>query len=163
MDKIRVIKLQADDLAIFQALRLESLRAEPAAYANSLSDWTSLTEQEWRNRLKLPIFVILKEGDPIGIMGLMPQSGEKRSHRASLIMVYLRQGERGTGLADILLKAVLDFAQEHGLRQIELNVNHTNKTAIQFYKRHGFLPIGRLPAALIDEGCEVDEIIMVRR
>ena len=93
----------------------------------------------------------------------MPQRGENFSHRATIIMVYLRESERGAGLADELLKAVMDFAKEDGVRQLELNVNHTNARAIRFYERHGFERVGKIPAALIDEGQEVDELIMVHR
>ena len=104
-----------------------------------------------------------KGHEPVGIMGLMLQRGERRSHRATIIMVYLRESERGSGLANDLLQAVMSFAKEVGVRQLELNVNHTNNRAIRFYERHGFEMVGKIPAALIDDGHEVDELIMVHR
>ena len=78
-------------------------------------------------------------------------------------MVYLRESERGSGLANDLLQAVMSFAKEVGVRQLELNVNHTNNRAIRFYERHGFEMVGKIPAALIDDGHEVDELILVHR
>ncbi len=78
-------------------------------------------------------------------------------------MVYMRESERGSGLADELLQAVMGFAKEVGVHQLELNVNHTNDRAIRFYELHGFDRVGKIPAALIDDGREVDELIMVHR
>lgn len=163
MNDMRVVKLEAGDLPVFKAIRLESLKMAPSAFASTFADWSSLSDEEWLDRMKTPVFSMLKGDEPIGIMGLMPQRGENRSHRATIIMVYLRESERGAGLADELLKAVMDFAKEDGVRQLELNVNHTNARAIRFYERHGFERVGKIPAALIDEGQEVDELIMVHR
>lgn len=96
-------------------------------------------------------------------MGLTRQRGVKKAHRATLIMVYLRESERRQGLADNLLKAVMAFAKSEGVRQLELNVSDHNAEAIRFYERHGFEQVGRIPAALIEEGQIVDELIMVSR
>ncbi|WP_108503064.1 GNAT family N-acetyltransferase [Paracoccus indicus] len=163
MDDMRVVKLEAEDLAVFKAIRLESLRMAPTAFANTFADWSSLSDEEWLDRMKIPVFAMLKGQEPVGIMGLMRQRGEKRSHRATIIMVYLRESERGSGLASDLLQAVMAFAKECGVRQFELNVNHTNARAIRFYERHGFERVGKIPAALIDDGRKVDELIMVHR
>lgn len=163
MSDMQVLKLEAGDLPVFKAIRLESLKMASSAFANTFADWSSLSDEEWIDRMKIPVFAMLKGQEPVGIMGLMPQRGEKRSHRATIIMVYLRESERGAGLASKLLQAVMDFAKEGGVCQIELTVNHTNARAIRFYERHGFEKVGKIPAALIDEGQEVDELVMVHR
>lgn len=163
MDDTRVVRLEAEDLPIFKAIRLESLKLAPQSFANTLEDWSSLSDGEWLDRMKLPVFALLKGQEPVGIMGLKLQRGKKRSHRATIIMVYLRENERGSGFADSLLQAVMGFAKGVGVRQLELNVNHTNTRAIRFYERHGFKVVGTIPAALIDDGNEVDELIMVHR
>ena len=163
MEQARIAKLGADDLPVFKAIRLESLRKAPLAFANTEADWTSLPDAEWLNRLKNPVFAALRGGEPVGIMGLLVQRGEKMAHRAALIMVYLRDSERGTGLAETLLRAVTSFARDNGIRQLELNVSVENEGAIRFYERHGFTRVGRMPRAVIEAGREVDDLIMVRR
>lgn len=163
MPDMRIAKLGPGDLSAFKAIRLESLRLAPTAFANTEADWSGLTDDEWISRMTHPVFAAFRGQDPVGIMGLLPQRGERRSHRATLIMAYLRQDLRGTGAADALLRAVMDFATATGRRQIELAVNHHNTAAIRFYLRHGFVQTGRIPAALIDAGQEVDELLMVKR
>lgn len=163
MNEVRILRLEDDKLAAFKAIRLESLRLAPTAFGNIEADWASLSDEEWLNRMNNPVFALCREQEPIGIMGLMRQRGVKKAHRATLIMVYLRETERRRGLADNLLLALMAFAKSEGVRQLELNVSHHNAGAIRFYERHGFEQVGRIPAALIEEGHEVDELIMVCR
>ena len=50
----------------------------------------------------------------------------------------VREGHRGTGLADELLDAVVDRAKAHDLRGIQLRVAQGNGHALKFYLRRGF-------------------------
>ncbi|MDT0682218.1 GNAT family N-acetyltransferase [Roseicyclus sp. F158] len=163
MEDVKIVRLGAKDLPLFKAIRLESLRCSPSSFANTEADWLRLPDPEWLNRLKTPVYAALKGDEPVGIMGLLLQTGEKRAHRATLVMVYLRESERGAGLADRLLSAVTAFAVGSGVRQLELTVNDDNVAAIRFYERHGFEQAGRVPRALIEGGRDVDELFMVRR
>ena len=163
MDDVQIVKLGPTELPLFKSIRLESLRCAPSSFANTEADWSSLTNSEWLNRLKTPVYAVLRGEEPVGVMGLLIQQGEKKAHRGTLIMAYLRESERGAGLADNLLSVVTSFAVANGVRQLELNVSDHNVTAIRFYERHGFEQVGRVPRALIEEGREVDELIMVQR
>lgn len=162
MDDVTIRLLQPQDLPLYQAIRLESLMEAPQAFANTHADWAALSEAEWRQRMSGPIMLALQGDSPVGIMGLIRQNGERRAHRASLIMVYLRANLRGTGLADRLLRAVIDHAARSGITQIELTVSAGNSRAAAFYRRHGFRQTGLIPNALIIDGIPVDEITMIR-
>jgi GNAT superfamily N-acetyltransferase len=156
--------LSAGDFDIFRRIRLEALRAEPGAYASTFEEWESLPDDEWRRRLtENPVFVALQGDDPVGIMGLMRQRASKMAHRATLIMVFLRADQRGTGLASALLKKVEDHARAQGIRQLELAVTAENLQAFRFYRRAGFAEIGRVPGGFLHEGREIDDIMMARR
>ena len=101
---MKIKKLSNADVDVFKAIRLEALRNEPENYASHARDWEDLTPQNWLLRMSdCTVFVALKEGVPIGIMALMPNRPSKMAHRATLIMVYVRKSERGTGLAARLL------------------------------------------------------------
>ncbi|MEO9781303.1 MAG: GNAT family N-acetyltransferase [Sedimentitalea sp.] len=163
MPDIEIRQLKKDDVAAFKAIRLEALEMEPAAYASSVEEWVSLSDDEWASRLHMPVFVAFKSGEPVGVMGLLRQKASKMKHRSTLIMVYLRDSARGQGLAESLIDAVARFAAESGVLQIELNVSSENGRAIRFYERNGFRAIGLIPAGMIQDGAEVDEVIMARR
>jgi RimJ/RimL family protein N-acetyltransferase len=146
---IEIRQLNVDDVGVFRAIRLEALRLEPSAYASDPEDWASLSDEQWRDRLQVPIFVAFRGGEPVGIMGLLRQQPSKMKQRSTLIMVYLRASERGKGLARGLLEAVVEFAAQNGIFQIELNVSSQNDRAICFYERSDFRKIGLLPAGMI--------------
>jgi GNAT superfamily N-acetyltransferase len=156
--------LSGDDVEVFRRIRLEALRAEPGAYASTVEDWESLSDDEWRRRMaENPVFVAFRDDDPVGIMGLMRQRASKMAHRATIIMVFLRADCRGTGLAGALLEKLTDYARAQGIRQLELAVTAENVQAYRFYQRQGFDEIGRVPGGFLHEGREIDDIMMARR
>ncbi|MFD1987601.1 GNAT family N-acetyltransferase [Mesorhizobium newzealandense] len=156
--------LDPDDFEVFKRIRLEALRASPEAFASSASDWESLPDEEWRRRLTTnPVVVSFRGEEPVGIMGLTRQQGSKMAHRATIIMVYLRDSERGGGHAAAMLNLLLDHARASGIRQVELAVSAENPAAIRFYQREGFHEIGCIPAGFLHGGREIDEIVMARR
>ncbi|ACE91671.1 GCN5-related N-acetyltransferase protein [Rhizobium phaseoli] len=155
--------IQADEVESFQRVRLEALRAEPSHFASRYEDWEVLSIEEWRNRLSDPVFVAFQNGEPVGIMGLLRQRSSKMNHRATIIMVYVRAGLRGTGLAVKLLGTISEHARGIGVRQLELFVSAENPAAIRFYQREGFSEIGRIPGGVLEEGREIDDVMMARR
>ncbi|HEV7254852.1 MAG TPA: GNAT family N-acetyltransferase [Mesorhizobium sp.] len=156
--------LAPEDFAVFKQLRLEALRTVPEAFASTIEDWQDLPDEEWQTRLtNNAVFAAFRDGVPVGLMGLMRQQASKMAHRATIIMVYLREGERGSGLAQALLDALLEHARQIGIWQVELTASAENPAALRFYGRHGFQEVGRIPGGFLHEGREIDDILMVRR
>jgi len=162
-DGTQIRRISPDEVDVFRRIRLEALRTEPFSFASRYEDWVDLPVEEWRQRLRDPVFVAFSSDEPVGIMGLLRQRPSKMAHRATLVMVYLRESFRGTGLASDLLAAVVDFARSQGVLQLELAVSAENEAAIGFYLREGFSKVGRIPGGLLDGGREIDDILMARR
>ncbi|OLP60186.1 GNAT family N-acetyltransferase [Xaviernesmea oryzae] len=161
---ITVRLLTPEDFAVFRSLRLEALTLEPQAFASSLADWERMTDADWRARLEaVDVLAAFQGPEPLGIMGLDRERGSRTRHRGILIMVYVRGHFRGRGIGDRLVEAVVDRARERGLRQVELAASAENPAAIALYRRHGFKHVGLMPAGMLHEGREIDEVIMVRR
>lgn len=154
-------RLGAGDLAIFRALRLEALRAEPGAFASGYDRWAMLPEAEWVRRLAQPVLAVFDGADPVGLAGLLIEDNPRTAHRGKVVMVYVRASHRGRGVADALFAALEAEARTLGLRQLELLVVAENARAIAFYRRRGFAAVGRLPAAFVNDGAAVDEVMMV--
>jgi ribosomal protein S18 acetylase RimI-like enzyme len=156
--------LGPDDVDAFRRIRLEALRAEPAAYASKAEDWEALSVDEWRRRLTdNPVVAAFRDNEPVGIMGLMQQRSSKMAHRATIVMVYVRESVRRAGVATALLKSLTDCAGARGIRRLELAVSVENPAAIRFYQSEGFVEIGRIPGGFLHDGEEIDEIMMARR
>lgn len=156
-------RLETSDLEAFRRVRLEALRCEPASFTSTYSDWVALPDHEWRQRLDDPVFAIFQDSEPVGLMGLVRERLPRAAHRASITMVYIRKDFRGRGLAKSLLDKVAKFAWDIGVTQLELTVSAENPVAMSFYRREGFVEIGRIPAGFIHEEREIDDVLMVRR
>lgn len=158
-----VRRIGSNEVELFKRIRLEALQLEPASFASSYEDWTKLSDDEWHRRLESPVFVAFLNEEPVGITGLLRQSASKMAHRATIVMVYVRAGLRGKGVAKDLLEAVVAYAVAHGVQQLELSASAENQSALRFYRREGFVEAGRIPGGFVHEGRQVDDIIMVRR
>lgn len=156
-------RLSVRDVDVFRRIRLEALSHEPLSFASVYGDWVHLSDREWRRHLDQPIFVAFRSGQPVGMMGLRFERARKMAHRTRLVSVYVRKGERGTGVAATLLHEVTEHARDRGALQLELAVNAENSAAIRFYQRHGFLEVGRIPNGFLGHDAENDELIMVLR
>lgn len=153
-----------EDVAAFRSIRLEALSNAPESFASSLEDWQDLPDAEWRRRLVENSVFVAEDGlKPVGIMALARQRAKRMVHRATIQMVYVSSTSRGRGIAEALLDALVAFARERGVLQLELQVSAENDVAIRLYRRQGFAEIGRIPAALLFEGREIDEILMARQ
>lgn len=155
-------RLEIADLEAFRRVRLEALLYEPASFTSTYSDWVALPDNDWRERLNDPVFAIFRDSEPVGLTGLVRERLPRAAHRASITMVYIRKDVRGRGLAKSLLDRVAKFAWDNGVTQLELTVSAENPVAISFYRREGFVEIGRIPAGFIHEGREIDDVLMVR-
>ncbi len=160
---MNVRRLGVGDLDVLKHLRLSSLRQDPDNFASDYEGWAAKSDDEWRTYLEEPVFAAFVEGEPVGLIGLIPQNKSRMAHRAGLGMVWVEPPARGSGVADALLQAALDEARDRGLLQVELSVNAENTRAVDFYKRHAFEVFGRLPRGFRTSHGFVDDLLMVRK
>ena len=158
-----VRKLTPDDLDSIRALRQEALRLHPEAFSSDPERDGAITVEQWRERLaKGRWFGMFAGGELVGMVAWSPEESRKTAHTGKLGSMYVREGARGSGAADALIKAALIDASAT-LEQMTLIVNADNARAVRVYERHGFATVGRVPDALRVDGRSYDELIMWRR
>lgn len=84
------------------------------------------------------------DGEIIGdasISGL----GRRMAHRADL-GISVRRDYWGRGVGSLLLDKITEYARNHGIEIIGLEVRCDNERAIRLYERSGFRKIGTYPA-----------------
>ncbi len=163
MTSIFIERLGAKDAEAFRAIRLEALQLHPDCFCADLDAAEAMTIAEWAQSLERTVWLgAKKDGALVAIAAFTRPASKKLAHTGELSGMYVRAGERGTGLADGLLRAVIDHAVSE-VEQVKLTVNAGNRRAIRLYERHGFRTVGCIPRR-IRVGDEVyDEVIMLRR
>jgi ribosomal protein S18 acetylase RimI-like enzyme len=147
---VTIRRVRVDEWRAFRALRLRALANAPDAFGATLADAEAEPDDAWRARIERERSILVAGGgdaptpEPI----------------AGLYGMWVDPALRGTGVADALVEAVVEWARAAGYPQIGLGVMTTNGRAIAFYRRLGFIEIGqRMP---LREGSDVEIEIMGR-
>ena len=85
---------------------------------------------------------------------------ESNRHVGVLRAIAVAPAQRGTSLAQELMRAAIAAARERGMRKLCLTVLGSNPRAIAFYKRHGFVVEGTLRDEFLLRDVYVDDVLM---
>ncbi|CAF3842349.1 unnamed protein product [Rotaria magnacalcarata] len=66
-------------------------------------------------------------------------------HSSHIGTVYIDPNERGQDFGGIILQHVIDYARDHDILRIKLQVNTSNIPAYRLYQKYGFQTIELLP------------------
>jgi RimJ/RimL family protein N-acetyltransferase len=154
--------LRPDEPELYREIRLEALRLHPEAFGASFEDESARPLSFFEQRLTAnTIFGGFVDKALMGTAGFMPEASAKRSHKSHLWGMYVRRQARGSGLARLLVDAVLDHATRHA-ELIQLSVVSDNIGAQRLYAAAGFQPYGLEVKALKVDGRYLDDILMVK-
>lgn len=121
----------------------------PQNLAIFLADWN--TPDRLMAQLADPAFAIalVRDGKKIaGFAKLGPidfdlPNGHRADGAIELHQLYLAETAKGTGIADALMRWAIDEARARGHAILYLSVFTENPRAQAFYRRYGFVDIGR--------------------
>ncbi|GAA5074242.1 GNAT family N-acetyltransferase [Nocardia iowensis] len=132
--------LTADEWAVFRRVRLRALADTPQFFGSTLAEAQARTEQDWRAALlDRAQFVATADGAELGTVAGLPEPERGGVH---LISMWVAPEARGTGVSDLLVRAVIDWAAAGGHTVIRLEVADGNPVAERLYIRNGFVRTG---------------------
>ncbi len=133
---IRVRPYRAEDAGVLGAVFFEAVRigAAPKYTAEQREAWAPERPSAgvWAARLA-GLVTLVAEGDS-GVLGFMALRGD-----GYLDLAFLRPDQRGKGVADALLRAVLDEARARGLTRL---TTEASAMARSFFLRHDWQDLG---------------------
>ncbi len=145
-------------------MRLEMLRLYPESFGETVEEYETRSDDQHLSRfIDGAIFGAFEKDELIGVAGFYISKAPKMQHRGNLYSVYVKQAYWGKGLADKLLKAVIDHAVACGVMQIHCTVVTSKSKAIKLYERHGFVTYGTEPRSLKTDGKYFDAHLMVKK
>ena len=158
----QVRRLTPDDAEIFRAIRLESLKNHPEAFAASYEFEEGLALNDFADQLKKEaIFGAFQDGQLMGLAAFKALKSPKARHKGILWGMYLRESARGSGLGQALVERVIEHARSQ-VELVHLTVVTSNERALRFYKGLGFESFGTERKALKIGAEYYDEEFLVR-
>jgi GNAT superfamily N-acetyltransferase len=154
--------LRPNEAELYREIRLEALRLHPTSLSAAFEQEAARPMDHFVERLTgNVIFGGFRNGALLGCVGFQREAGQKRTHKGHLWGMYVRAPARGTGLARLLVDAVIEHARTE-VEVLLLSVVATSVAAHRLYLSCGFEPFGVEPRALRVDGQDYDEIHMMR-
>lgn len=127
-----------------KTLRLAALQDAPYAFSTRYEEAILRADDAWREfaatravSVDDSTFLAFADGEAIGIAGgCREREKPKLMH---LVAVWVAPEQRGSGVADLLIEAVCDWAQSVGATSITAWVTEGNDRALRLYNRLGFV------------------------
>jgi predicted GNAT family acetyltransferase len=126
-------RLTPDDWADFRDIRLRSLADSPDAFGSSVEREQAFTEDDWRQRLTGPVYVV-DDPHPVAVGGIFDNNGI-----GQVWGMWTEPAHRGHGHARRILDALTPLHS-----RVQLHVNITNGDARTVYERYGFAGTGEI-------------------
>ncbi|KQR17882.1 hypothetical protein ASF78_08980 [Cellulomonas sp. Leaf334] len=157
--RVGIRRVRADDWRSARALRLDALRDEAAglAFLETYEHAAAEPDVFYQGRTaraadgdEAAQFVAVDGSDWVGSVTVIAQrAGTLDYHgrpieqsRATVVGVFVRGEQRGSGLIDRLLETCAQWAGDLGFELLTLGVHRDNVRAQGAYRRAGFAPSG---------------------
>lgn len=148
-----------DDWAKARALRLQALRDAPRAFIETLAGAEARDEAGWRARIRPSAtgrYLVARDADDTWVAAMTVYTAEDR---VWLVGVWVHPDHRGTGLAERMLRAQLEYVRTTlGAARLWLHVGGDNPRARRLYERVGFRATGEVEHFA---GHDVEEHVLV--
>ena len=127
---------------------MRALKDSPEAFGSTYEKALERDNDSWREQIQSSVTSINRntqfafDGDRcIGIAALYR---EEKSYTGDILMMWVEPEARGTDVASLLVSNLLTWAGVVGMNEVLLNVTNTNKRAIKFYLKCGFVSTGEV-------------------
>ncbi|MFE2143345.1 GNAT family N-acetyltransferase [Streptomyces sp. NPDC059456] len=175
--------VRADEWQKVKEQRIEALKdpAAPVAFLETLAQAESRTDEFWQDRASRASqgrharqFVAEgADGQWVGSVTVLVEEGGTTDFferaveqtQGHLVGVFVRAGERGTGVTEALFTAALDWAwslEGPALERVRLFVHEGNGRAGAFYRRFGFRATGQVVPVPGDPDATELEYVLAR-
>lgn len=183
MNEYVIRPIRAEEWDKVKELRIAALRdpAAPVAFLETVEHGEEQTDEFWQERAAggaagQSIRQFVAEGPDgvwAGTVTVLVEvagttdifDGEIEQDQGHLVGVFVRPGQRGTGLTEELFEAALEWAwglEEPALARVRLFVHEENARAGAFYRRFGFVPSGTVVPMPTDPSAKELEYVFPR-
>ena len=148
--------LEPADLDEYRALMLEAFEDEADAFTSTRQEREQKASAWWLARMDHPYdlgraFGAFQAGQMVGTVAIEYSDRLKTRHKGHVVGMYVRSAQRGQGLAQALLAAVVADARERpSISVLTLTCTQGNERAQRLYASAGFEVFGVEPRAIFN-------------
>jgi RimJ/RimL family protein N-acetyltransferase len=136
-------RLSSDEWRTVRKIRLAALKDSPNWFWATYDEEVDKPEAWWRDFIEAGAWFIAHEGDdPVGIAAAIRDPELDESDR-QLISMWVVPEARNRGIGAGLVDAVMTWAREEGVQELQLQVTEDNHAAKHLYEQSGFRATGR--------------------
>lgn len=162
MSRFQIRRLAPADASDYRAIRLAALQGDAAAFGSTYEAEVARPLSHFAERLTgAVVYGAYADERIVGMAGFKRHEGARERHKAFVWGAYVRPELRRQGLAQALMRAVLQEASTI-VEQLTLCVVKDNAAALALYRGLGFEVYGTEPRALKSSDSYADEVLMVR-
>ncbi len=140
---LEIKPLLPEDWPLLKRVRLQALTSNPEAFGMTLAEASTRTDAEWQENARrftlLPpaaSFLAYADGLPCGMASVF--AAEAAPQTAGMTAFWVAPEQRGQGIADALVAAIMEWAITQGVTTLQAWVVEDNQRALSFYRRLGF-------------------------
>lgn len=165
---ITIGKLNPTEWQKYKDIRLQALKTNPTAFANTYEDVLTHPDEKWKEQLEQSqkkdgiIILFAMDGDKVVGMNAFHWTNKPvTKHVAQIFGVFISPEYRGKGIGRLLMDGIIsEIKKNPQFIKITLGVNAENSSALKLYESLGLKVVGKHTKELRfgDKFC--DELLM---
>ena len=133
-----IFRLAPEESARLRGIRLLALKDSPQSFESSYEELSLCPPKFWLTQLsKLTTFIAVQEGNDVGMVRASILDDDRFD--ANMISLWVTPSLRKQGIGTALVKSIINWAFEQGVKSLNLHVKKDNKSARLLYQKLNFV------------------------
>ena len=135
---VQLVAMQPEHAPDVLRIYGEGLETGYSTFNTEVPSW-----EEWdRNHLPHTRLVAIENNEVLGWVALLPVSSRVCYRGVAEFSIYIASRHRGRGIADQLMRAMIEESEVNGIWTLQSSTFADNLTSLRMQERHGFRQIG---------------------
>lgn len=136
--QVKIIPMLQEHWPEVSHIYMQGIATRNATFETKCPDWTTW-DSAHRADCRL---VAVTDNTVAGWAALLPISGRSVYSGVAEVSVYIHDEFRGLGIGNLLLEALVNESEKHGVWTLQAGIYPENVASLQIHKKNGFRIVG---------------------